>query len=223
MNISNIWSISSLHISSIFSNLIDNAINSTNSTNARKLVNWYSTRPTSLNTQFGDGSLRIFYATSSTTEGKPAEDSHILHLAWDNTGGWDAQLAVHTRSGKISTRAQNSGTWQSWKTLAFTSDIPTSLKNPYALTISLNGTSQGPYDGSAVKSINITSSSIGAATSGHNHDNKYLKWLGNAGQSNMNAIGRISHSSGMTNLSDPGNNIDNPMEGFTICVFSFSI
>ena len=47
----------------------------------------------------------------------------------------------------------------------------------------------------------------------HNHDNKYLRWLGNAGQSNMNAIGRISHSSGMTALSDPGNTIDNPMEG----------
>ena len=106
---------------------VDNATNSTNSTNARKLVNWYSSRPTSLNTQFGDGSLRIFYATSFTTEGKPAEDSHILHLAWDNNGGWDAQLAVHTHSGKVSTRAQNSGTWQPWKTLAFTTDIPTSL------------------------------------------------------------------------------------------------
>ena len=31
-----------------------------NANNARKLVNWYSARPTSLNTQFGDGSLRIF-------------------------------------------------------------------------------------------------------------------------------------------------------------------
>lgn len=149
---------------------VDNATNSTNSTNARKLVNWYSARPTSLNAQFGDGSLRIFYATSSTTEGKPAEDSHILHLAWDNTGGWDAQLAVHARSGKVSTRAQNGGTWQPWKTLAFANEIPTSLKNPYALTISLNGTSQGPYDGSAAKNINITPGSIGAAVSNHSHD-----------------------------------------------------
>lgn len=149
---------------------VANATNSTNSTNARKLVNWYSARPTSLNAQFGDGSLRIFYATSSTTEGKPAEDSHILHLAWDNTGGFDAQLAVHARSGKVSTRAQNGGTWQPWKTLAFANEIPTSLKNPYALTISLNGTSQGPYDGSAAKNINITPGSIGAAVSNHSHD-----------------------------------------------------
>ena len=170
---------------------VDNATNSTNSTNAtnaRKLVNWYSARPTSLNTQFGDGSLRIFYATSSTTEGKPAEDSHILHLAWDNTGGWDAQLAVHTRSGKISTRAQNSGTWQSWKTLAFTTDIPTALKNPYALTISLNGTSQGPYDGSAAKNINITPGSIGAATSGHTH--AYLPLSGGTMTGNIKYTGK---------------------------------
>ena len=127
---------------------VDNATNSTNSTNARKLVNWYSARPTSLNAQFGDGSLRIFYATSSTTEGKPAEESHILHLAWDNTGGYDAQLAVHIRSGKVSTRAQNGGTWQPWKTLAFTTDIPSSLKNPYSFNVF-----GVVYDGSAAKTV----------------------------------------------------------------------
>lgn len=47
--------------------------------------------------------------------------------------------------------------------------VPTSLKNPYALTISLNGTSQGAYDGSAAKSINITAASVGAAASSHTH------------------------------------------------------
>lgn len=47
--------------------------------------------------------------------------------------------------------------------------IPGSLKNPNALTISLNGTSQGAYDGSAVKNINITASSVGAAASSHTH------------------------------------------------------
>ncbi len=62
--------------------------------------------------------------------------------------------------------------------LAHVSEIPTSLKNPHALTISLNGTSQGPYDGSVAKNINITPSSIGAATSGHNHDDRYLRLTG---------------------------------------------
>lgn len=61
--------------------------------------------------------------------------------------------------------------------------------------------------------ITINGSSLTVSKSDHNHDGRYLKWLGNAGRSNMNDIGRISHSSGMTNLSDPGNTIDNPMEG----------
>lgn len=54
-------------------------------------------------------------------------------------------------------------------TIALTSQIPTSLKNPNSLTISLNGTSQGAYDGSAAKTLNITASSIGAASSSHTH------------------------------------------------------
>lgn len=165
---------------------VDNATNSTNSTNARKLVNWYSARPTSLNAQFGDGSLRIFYATSSTTEGKPAEDSHILHLAWDNHGGWDTQLAVHTHSGKVSTRAQNSGTWQPWKTLAFTTDIPSSLKNPYSLT-----TFGVVYDGSSAKTV-TTSNFISQVNEGTNTvtDGTMLitSYASNSGFADTNAV-----------------------------------
>lgn len=165
---------------------VDNATNSTNSTNARKLVNWYSSRPTSLNTQFGDGSLRIFYATSSTTEGKPAEDSHILHLAWDNNGGWDAQLAVHTRSGKVSTRAQNSGTWQPWKTLAFTTDIPSSLKNPYSLNVF--GVT---YDGSAAKVVSPSNfiSQVNEATSTVTDGTMLItSYASNSGFADTNAV-----------------------------------
>ena len=231
-----------------------------NAGSASKIVNWYSARPTSLNKQFGDGSLRIFYATSTTTEGKSPADATVLHLAWDNNGGRDSQLAISSPSSRVYTRSQNNGTWQPWKTLAFTTDIPTTLKNPAALT-----TFGVVYDGSAAKVVNpsnfisqvneatttitdgtmfITSYASNSgfadtsavnvpykrkalhlweyikaktdslyATKSHNHDNKYLKWLGNAGQSNMNAIGRISHSSGMTALADPGNTTDNPMEG----------
>lgn len=165
---------------------VDNATNSTNSTNARKLVNWYSARPTSLNAQFGDGSLRIFYATSSTTEGKPAENSHILHLAWDNTGGFDAQLAVHTRSGKVSTRAQNDGTWQPWKTLAFTTDIPSSLKNPYSFNVF-----GVVYDGSAAKTV-TTSNFISQVNEGMSTitDGTMLitSYASNSGFADTNAI-----------------------------------
>ena len=81
------------------------------------------------------------------------------------------------------------------------SSKPSSLKNPYALTISLNGTSQGPYDGSAAKSINITPDSIGAATSGHNHDGRYVYNYGgiqmDGASKNKNALG-MSNNSGIT-------------------------
>ena len=139
---------------------VDNATNSTNSTNARKLVNWYSARPTSLNTQFGDGSLRIFYATSSTTEGKCPDDATVLHLAWDNNGGWDSQLAINSPSSRVYSRSQNGGTWQPWKTLAFTTDIPSSLKNPYSFNVF--GVT---YDGSAAKTV-TTSTFISQVTEG---------------------------------------------------------
>ena len=46
----------------------------------------------------------------------------------------------------------------------------TALKNPNALTIKLNGTSQGAYDGSQAKEINITPASIGASATGHTHE-----------------------------------------------------
>lgn len=148
---------------------VENATNATNSTNARKLVNWYSARPTSLNAQFGDGSLRIFYATSSTTEGKSPNDATVLHLAWDNNGGWDSQLAVSTSSSRVYSRSQNGGTWQPWKTLAFTTDIPTSLKNPHSLTLKANGTTLAIYDGSSAKEANFTYANVGAASANHTH------------------------------------------------------
>lgn len=55
------------------------------------------------------------------------------------------------------------------KAVATTDQIPTSLKNPYAITIQGNGTTltNGVYDGSAAKTVNITASSIGAAPTSH--------------------------------------------------------
>ena len=50
------------------------------------------------------------------------------------------------------------------------SNKPTSMKNPNALTISLNGTSQGAYDGSEAKSVNVTADSVGAASASHTHN-----------------------------------------------------
>jgi hypothetical protein len=53
----------------------------------------------------------------------------------------------------------------------------TASKVTNSLTLSLNGISQGAYDGSAAKAINITPSSIGAATSFHTHTKSQI-WTG---------------------------------------------
>lgn len=290
-----------------------------NASSANKLNKWFGSRVADLNQQFGDGALRIFNATSSTTANKCPSDASILHLAWDNNGGWDTQLALATGGEAMYFRGQFNSTWNPWRTILhsgnssisgntitingssltvsksdhnhngkylrldgsdtmqgnlnlcsvgtsyigkgsgdksgadFTeanivirswwgisfksfddkvrtyidtrtgnigtkgkfigdltgnSDTTTKWKTARAFTI---GNTSKNVDGS--NNVSWSLSEIGAASSGHNHDNKYLKWLGNAGQSNMNAIGRISHSSGMTALADPGNTTDNPMEG----------
>ncbi len=53
--------------------------------------------------------------------------------------------------------------------------IPTSLKCPTSLTIQFNGTSQGAWDGSTAKTINITPAAIGAAAA---HSHPYLPLSG---------------------------------------------
>ena len=87
----------------------------------------------------------------------------------DWTGGKAHQLSFTDNENIWHRTSSGDDSWGTWKKLAYTTDIPSSLKNPHALTISLNGISQGPYDGSAVKDINITPGSIGAATSSHTH------------------------------------------------------
>lgn len=48
-------------------------------------------------------------------------------------------------------------------------DFPSSMKNPSALTVQFNGTTQKTYDGSSDQTVNITPSGIGAAASSHTH------------------------------------------------------
>ena len=75
-----------------------------------------TSRPTTADTNYHDNKLRYYLATSSMTTGKPANDAHILHMAWDNTG-WDGQIALFT--GATYTHLQirsedGSGTWNAW-------------------------------------------------------------------------------------------------------------
>ena len=88
----------------------------------KTLSNLYteSTRPTNANiasTASGSGGISSFKATTAMTTNKPPiGDAHILHLYWDNKGGYDAQLAV-SYNGDLCIRGQSGGTWNSWKTV----------------------------------------------------------------------------------------------------------
>lgn len=81
----------------------------------------------------------------------------------ESTKGAVGQRYVNTSNGDwyTCTSAGETYTWEQGQ------EKITSLKNPYALTISLNGSSQGAYDGSSEKSINVTPSAIGAAAASH--------------------------------------------------------
>lgn len=89
----------------------------------KTLSNLYtaSSRPTNANiaiTANGSGGLSTFKATSGMTSNKPTTgDSHILHLFWDNDGGYDGQIALGINSPHMCIRNQNAGTWSGWVTL----------------------------------------------------------------------------------------------------------
>ena len=81
-------------------------------------------------------SVEHYLATSScsTANGKPAYDSHIIHLHWDNESGYDIQIALpdvvrsdtaaqEIQAGMIQYRTQNgkSGAWHPWRNAALNS------------------------------------------------------------------------------------------------------
>lgn len=80
--------------------------------------------------------------------------------------------------------------------------VPSALKNPNALTISLNGTSQGAYDGSAAKSFNITAASVGAVASSHSHSISNVSGLQDA----LNGKAASSHNHNSSYVSALGTN-----------------
>lgn len=120
------------------------------------------------------------YVASITASGTSSVASHASSASsvpWSGVSGKPSTFtpSSHTHDdryytetevdSKLSGKANSSHT----HTKSQITDFPSSMKNPNSLTISLNGTSQGAYDGSAAKSINVTPSSIGAAASSHTH------------------------------------------------------
>lgn len=86
----------------------------------------------------------------------------------------DFTNAYKTKLDGIATGAevnvQSDWTETSTSSDAYIKNKPTSMKNPYSLTVNLGSTSnQTVYDGSSAKTITVTPSSIGAAASSHTH------------------------------------------------------
>lgn len=144
-----------LNGTSIYSIKVASSGKATIADSANKLNKWFDSRVADLNQQFGDGGLRIFHATSSTTANKCPSDAAVLHLAWDNNEGWDSQLAVGPSQNKLYFRGQNNYKWNPWQTVLHDGNS------------SISG-----------NTIKINNTSLTVASSNHNHDNVYLKLAG---------------------------------------------
>ena len=138
----------------------------TSADSANKLNKWFSSRVTDLNQQFGDGALRIFNATSSTTDNKCPTDASILHLAWDNNSGYDTQLALATGGNNMYFRGQNNATWSPWRTVLH--DGNSSISGS---TITINGSSLKLNIANWDAAYNFVSTITGTDT-----DNVINKW-----------------------------------------------
>ena len=108
----------------------------------------------------GLGGLRTFKATSSMTEGKPPWDSHVLHMDWDNTGGWSAQIAVAAQDiPHMAIRGMNGTVWNNnWLTMLDSNNYTSyaAKKNAYNSASVSNATiTLGRSDGSTGTTLTV--------------------------------------------------------------------
>lgn len=110
---------------------------------ANKLHN-YRNKPTSANISNTNllNCMEYYMATSSMTEGKPAQDSYILHFHWDNSN-WASQIGI-SNSTTPEMWIRTSGNTEDWAGrdwVTMLSSINTFIKDG---KITINGTSVTP-------------------------------------------------------------------------------
>lgn len=110
---------------------------------ANKLHN-YRNRPTSANISNTNllNCMEYYMATSSMTEGKPAQNSYILHFHWDNSN-WASQIGI-SNSTTPEMWIRTSGNTEDWAGrdwVTMLSSINTFIKDG---EITINGTSVTP-------------------------------------------------------------------------------
>ena len=113
-------------------------------------------------------SLEYLVATTEMTTGKPPWDAHILHMNWDNTNGYDAQLAIgHGTNLGVAVRGMEKGVWGDWALLALASQLSQylpltggtlngnlTLATLIASTLSISGA--GSFGGNVTMSKDLT-------------------------------------------------------------------
>ncbi len=126
--------------------------------------------------------------------------------SWSEIGGKPSTFtpSTHTHNYASTVKVGSTNYNVSGNTISLPAypTVPSALKNPNALTISLNGTSQGAYDGSAAKSFNITAASVGAAASSHSHSISNVSVLQDA----LNGKAASSHNHNSSYVSALGTN-----------------
>ena len=140
-------------------------------------------------------------------EGKPSWiGANKPSYTWAEISGKPSTFAPssHTHNYASTVKVGSTSYNISGNTISFPAypTVPSALKNPNALTISLNGTSQGAYDGSAAKSFNITAASVGAAASSHSHSISNVSGL----QDTLNGKAASSHNHNSSYVSALGTN-----------------
>lgn len=129
-----------------------------------------------------------------------------LSYSWSEIGGKPSTFtpSTHTHNYASTVKVGSTNYNVSGNTISLPAypTVPSALKNPNALTISLNGTSQGAYDGSAAKSFNITAASVGAAASSHSHSISNVSGLQDA----LNGKAASSHNHNSSYVSALGTN-----------------
>ncbi len=199
-----------------------------NANRAQLLRNYYvdtadnansTNRPASANlATTGSGGLVTFKATASMTTAKPPSDAHILHMFWDNTGGYDAQIAVQTGNSTIYSRGCSAGTWNPWKTILdsdnYTSYTVTKTGSGASGTwgINISGNAATVTKLATARSITIGAASKTFDGTANISYTPYEMGLVRAlydTDSNLNAFANHGHALGMCNLADNGL-VDNP-------------
>ena len=126
--------------------------------------------------------------------------------SWSEIGGKPSTFtpSTHTHNYASTVKVGSTNYNVSGNTISLPAypTVPSALKNPNALTISLNGTSQGAYYGSAAKSFNITAASVGAAASSHSHSISNVSGLQDA----LNGKAASSHNHNSSYVSALGTN-----------------